>query len=100
MIIDNIGINQSMTFDPQLLEMLRCPASRQPLREADAALIERINRAIAAGRVQDQIGRPVLLPLDGGLVREDGRVLYPIRDGIPIMLAEEGIAPGQISENG
>ena len=61
-----------MALDPQLLEMLRCPASRQPLREADAALVERVNQAIAAGGVQDQIGRPVLLPLDGGLVREDG----------------------------
>jgi uncharacterized protein YbaR (Trm112 family) len=30
-------------------------------------------------------------PVDGGLVRSDGRFLYPIRDDIPIMLVEEAI---------
>jgi uncharacterized protein YbaR (Trm112 family) len=30
--------------------------------------------------------------LEAGLVRADGKVLYPIRDGIPVMLVEEGIA--------
>jgi uncharacterized protein YbaR (Trm112 family) len=29
-------------------------------------------------------------PVSAGLVRQDGRILYPIRDGIPL-LAPEGI---------
>ena len=30
-----------------------------------------------------------------GLLREDGRVLYPVDDGIPVMLIEESIeVPG------
>jgi uncharacterized protein YbaR (Trm112 family) len=30
-------------------------------------------------------------PLDGGLIRGDRKMLYPIREDIPVMLIEEGI---------
>jgi uncharacterized protein len=30
-------------------------------------------------------------PIAEGLVREDGKMLYPIRDGIPLLVPEEGI---------
>ena len=29
--------------------------------------------------------------LDGGLLRADKKILYPIREDIPVMLIEEGI---------
>jgi uncharacterized protein YbaR (Trm112 family) len=29
--------------------------------------------------------------LPAGLVREDGKVIYPISDGIPLLVPEEGI---------
>jgi len=48
--------------DPKLLEILVCPASRQPLRYDREK---------------------------GELVSEAARLAYPIRDGIPIMLIEE-----------
>jgi uncharacterized protein YbaR (Trm112 family) len=34
--------------------------------------------------------------VDGGLVREDGRILYPIRQRIPVLLVDEGIALDQV----
>jgi uncharacterized protein YbaR (Trm112 family) len=33
----------------------------------------------------------VLQPIDEGLLRADGKFLYPIQDGIPIMLIDEAI---------
>ena len=30
--------------------------------------------------------------LEEGLIREDGQVLYPVREGIPIMLLNEAIS--------
>ena len=30
--------------------------------------------------------------LSEGLVREDGKILYPVDDGIPVMLIDEAIA--------
>ena len=35
-----------------------------------------------------------MMAIDGGLLREDGRILYPVREGIPILLIEEGLPVG------
>jgi uncharacterized protein YbaR (Trm112 family) len=41
--------------------------------------------------VKTKGGQSVTEAIDGGLLRNDGTVVYPIRDQIPIMLIEEGI---------
>lgn len=51
-----------MSLDPWLLERLVCPVTRTPLRYDEAA---------------------------GELVSEAAGLAYPIRDGVPVMLAEE-----------
>lgn len=82
---------RTVMIDPELLEILVCPETREPVRPADEALLQRINAAIEAGRVTNRGGDPVESPLDEALVREDGRILYPVRDGIPVMLVDEAI---------
>ena len=77
---------------PELLEILCCPETRQPVREAPGALVESVNRAIRDGSLETPAGGGEAGVLDGGLVREDGKFLYPVRNGIPIMLIEERIA--------
>ena len=77
--------------DPELLRILVCPDTHQPLTEADEALVARVNEAIAAGTARTVEDRPVEEPIEGGLLREDGQVLYPVREDIPVLLIEEGI---------
>lgn len=79
-------------IDQQLLEILACPEDKSPVTLADEALVATINQAIAAGRLTNRGGIAVSEAIEGGLVRQDGRWLYPIRDEIPIMLIEEAIA--------
>ena len=79
-------------IDPDLLEILACPDTHQPLAMADAELVASLNTAIEAGGLKNVGGAAVEGSLDGGLVREDGSVVYPIRDRIPVLLIDEGIA--------
>ncbi len=78
-------------IDQELLEILACPETKEPVALAESELVDRINTAIAAGQVKNRGGEPVTDAIDGGLIRGDGRYLYPIRDEIPIMLIEEAI---------
>jgi|JRYL01.1.fsa_nt_gb uncharacterized protein YbaR (Trm112 family) len=76
---------------PEFLAMLVCPQSRQPLRVATAAELAAVQQAIAAGRARNRAGQPVAEAIDGGLVVADGSALYPVRQGIPILLSGEAI---------
>ena len=43
------------------------------------------------GRTPQQRNPEAFPVLSEALIREDGRVLYPVDDGIPVMLVEESI---------
>jgi len=78
-------------INPELLEVLACPETKQPVRLADQELIDQLNQRIEKGEVKNRAGKPVNHAIDGGLLREDGKILYPIVDDIPVMLIDEGI---------
>jgi uncharacterized protein YbaR (Trm112 family) len=79
-------------IDDQLLEILCCPETKQPVALAPSDMIDRINAKITAGELLNRGGQKVQEKIDGGLVREDRKFLYPIRDEIPIMLEDEAIS--------
>ena len=79
-----------------LVESLRCPQSGQVLSLADAEVLARLNdrisRALQSGEaVRNQGGAVLGQPVPEALVRLDRLLLYPCRDDIPILLAEEAI---------
>jgi uncharacterized protein YbaR (Trm112 family) len=78
-------------IDAEFLKLLRCPETHQTLKLADAAAVKALNERIAAGSVLNRGGNKVEQPCDGGLIREDGRYLYPIRQAIPVMLVAESV---------
>ena len=55
-----------------LLAVLCCPETRQPLRLA----------------TRDELART---GVEQGLIREDGKVVYPIVEGIPMLLVEHAM---------
>ena len=79
-------------IEASLLKILCCPETRQPLAVADAPTVARLNERIAARALKNRGGKAVTEPCEGGLVRQDGQVVYPVRQGIPILLIAESMA--------
>ena len=77
--------------DQALLKILRCPETLQELHLAEGLVISRLNTSIAAGSARNRAGQNVTEALDNGLIRADGKFLYPIRKNVPVMLIEEAI---------
>jgi uncharacterized protein YbaR (Trm112 family) len=80
----------------ELLDILVCPEHRTPLSPADERLLAAVNRAVAAGSLKNRGGDRVEKAIEEGLVRDDRAVLYPVIDGIPIMLVDEAIPLDQV----
>lgn len=78
-------------IDQNLLEILVCPETKQQLRVAEGGLLEKLNDSISAGSLMNRGGETVTVQMSEALIREDGDVLYPVRDDIPIMLIDESI---------
>ncbi|MGH9323295.1 MAG: Trm112 family protein [Vicinamibacteria bacterium] len=87
-------------IDRQLLEILVCPETKQPVTLIEGEPIDRINAAIQSRRVTNRGGRTVEEKIDGGLLREDRKYLYPIRESIPIMLEDEAVAFAEFDGKG
>ena len=78
-------------IDQKLLVMLRCPIEGTELHLADEPLIRQVQTAIERGEARDRLEQKVSEGIEGGLVSSARQWLYPIRGGIPTLVAEEAI---------
>ena len=85
-----------MSVDKHLLEILVCPATKTPVKLLAKDKLAILNREVDKGEVTHVDGSPVAGPLDEALITEDGRTLYRVSDGIPVMLEEQGISAKQV----
>jgi uncharacterized protein YbaR (Trm112 family) len=81
---------------PEALATLCCPDDRSALSPASESLITEINAAIRRGRLRNRAEQVVEHLIDGGLTRAKGDVLYPIIEGIPVLLRDEAIPLAQL----
>ena len=80
-----------MPIDKRLLDILCCPTTRQPLQSLTAGQLGRVNAAQAAGELRHADGSALPGPLSEGLITRDGKTVYRIDDGIPVLLAEQAL---------
>ena len=87
-----------MPVDSKLLEILCCPVSKTPLIVLGQEKLAKLNDSIRAGEALYIDHRKVDEPLQEGLITEDGKVIYAVRENIPILLEEQGIGTAQFKE--
>jgi uncharacterized protein YbaR (Trm112 family) len=77
--------------DKELLDILCCPETKQDLTLVEGSVISKINQRIKEGKLKNRAGETIKEPIDAGLLREDRKYIYAIREDIPIMLIDEAI---------
>ena len=87
-----------MTIDRKLLEILVCPVTKQPVSVLTAGKLETLNLAIEGGSVLNHGGGQVTGPLREALITKNGSTVYPVIDGIPVMLEDESIDTVQLGD--
>ncbi|NNK38128.1 MAG: hypothetical protein HKP03_06575 [Xanthomonadales bacterium] len=82
----------------KLLEILCCPVSKTPLERLQGSRLDKLNAAIAAGEALYVGGEAVEGELREALITGDLKVIYPVVDGIPLLLEEKGIGTTQFQD--
>ena len=85
-----------MSLDKRLLDILCCPTTKQPVAMATASQIEMLNRAVTARDLLRSDGSYVTESFAAALVTRDGRLVYRIDDGIPVMLSDLAVGVAQL----
>lgn len=78
-------------MDRKLLDLLVCPATHQALHRLDASQRERLNAAIRRGEIIRGDQRIEVMEIADALSTRDGRTVYRIDDGIPVLLIDESL---------
>lgn len=87
-----------MAIDKRLLDILCCPVSKTPVVPLTRTQLADLNRRVAEGAVLTVRSVTVASPIDEGLITTDGKVIYRVEDGIPVMLPDEGIGTTQFTD--
>lgn len=84
-------------MDKQLLDILCCPITKEPLRLLSRDELDALNRFIESGNVSNVAGSQISRPFLTGVITRGGGKIYRIDDGIPVLLGDEGIVSAQVT---
>ena len=80
----------------KILNILCCPITRQSLVKVTVKTLTALNEAIDNGSINNHEKKSIKKKLKDALITEDGLLLYPIEDGIPVLLENRSISLEQL----
>lgn len=83
-------------MDKRLLSILCCPVTHKGLSLARPDLLKKINAAIGEGKLVNRDGTALSESLVEALITDDGKIMYPVNDGIPVLLEGESVGLNQL----
>ena len=84
-------------MDKRLLTILRCPVTHKGLNVAGRDTLARVNAAIESGGISNRDGTVLSEPLEEALITDDEKLVYPVSNGIPVLLEGESIGLEQVN---
>lgn len=90
-VLTDISAERKSMLGSKLLDMLRCPVDGSPLELVGDDGLAGINSAIEAGEVRDRLDQRISSPMHAGLLNPRANRVYPIRGGIPSLVADEAV---------
>jgi uncharacterized protein YbaR (Trm112 family) len=85
-------------LDRALLDIVCCPVTRSPLELLPEHELARLNERIALGRLKNRDDAVVAEPLVQALVSRSAKLVYQVRDGIPVLLEDQAMPLTQLEE--
>mgnify|MGYP001591626795 CR=1 FL=1 len=84
-------------MDKRLLTILRCPVSHKGLSVLKKDTLEQLNTAIENGELINREGEKLAETLAEALITDDGKRVYPVAEGIPVLLEGAAISMEQLA---
>ncbi len=83
-------------MDRKLLDIICCPVTRSSLELLSEGELAALNELIGSRLIKNREDAVVDAPLAEALVTRSAKLIYPIRDGIPVLLEEQAMPLQQL----